>query len=281
MRHLKGVIVDFHTLYDPLALSGVILSYIPTYEKIYVSSHSLWLRADSCTGHGYVPIDGFNLLKNDFNHWGIKWLRNWCEKNLGISDQEIVKENLCASLILIKKLMQVDLFKILPSDEFIQIGSKMVSKLGLSSGTLWDCWMPFGEDKENGFYLSPDLGHSYLLGIGVVVTGKNDFRFSTNNPIIKKGIEDFMYSKFTSDKLEILKGEFVNEIEFFPPLTVREIFNLLDKEKEASGFARFVKEMESMENDFIFFTPETYFDPKLNRLTIKFAYTAYKIRTSL
>jgi hypothetical protein len=93
---MEGVVLDFYTLYDPVALSGALLSYLPTYKTLYASKRSLWLETDSPCSHSWVPISGFKQLEDGLDHWGVRWLKEWCKNSLNLPEDAVSRDNLYA-----------------------------------------------------------------------------------------------------------------------------------------------------------------------------------------
>jgi len=267
---MQGVVVDFYTLYDPVALTGAVLSYTPFYEKIYASKHSFWLEANSLSGRGCVPISGFKQFDHGLNHWGVKWLRNWCRKNLNASEDTVMKENLYASIVLIQRLVDAGMFEVLSSeDPFTQFGGEVVKNRGLAGGLTFDSMMPFGEGKENSFYLSPDLGHGFQLGIGLIFKGKDDFRFSTNNPLIQKALEQVLSIERFGKRFTIREEVFNIEIPYRHRFLVEDVFKFLDRKEFLVKSRQFMSKIEDFEKDLIYFMTEISIGKSSKGLALK------------
>jgi hypothetical protein len=202
---MRGIVVDFHTLYDPPALAGAILAYTPFYDYIYASKYSLLLEATPIRGEGFVPINGLRISSNDLNSTsmkvGLDWLQHWSKKNLDDYEYKVVRGNLFASLVLIKESIEAGLLKVLEDDdEYIRFGKKILNEKNFPTMNACDIMIPFGEKKENGFYLSPDLSISFQLGVGIVYQRESMYRFSTNNTIVEEALYQLLSSKENQTK---------------------------------------------------------------------------------
>lgn len=252
---ISGVVVDFQTLYNPPALAGAILAYTPFFDAIYVSRRSLQIAAESFDYHKFVPISGYKLLEDGLDFWGVEWLRNWCRKTLKCHGNSLVSENLYASILLIHRSIDTGILKVLPNDEdIISSGGEILKGKNLPSGITWDT-MISSQGNEVGFCFSPDLGHGFALGAGVVLGDKNDLVFSTCNPCIEQGL-DLLCRSFdgVEKKLGIIQSRSVR-FTIPPSPSVEDLFKLRDMRViELSQFSR-VMESESKE-DLIFFTPK-------------------------
>jgi hypothetical protein len=256
---MEGVVVDFYTLYDPLALAGTILTYTPFYNTIYVSRHSLWLEATSHSGGSWVPISGFKFVEDGLDFWGIEWLRNWSKRNLSVSEDTLVKENLYASIMLIQESMKTGIVKILQDDDkFLQIGGKILKDKDLSTGILYDSMMSFGEGKENGFYLSPDIGHGFQLGVGIVLGGGDKFRFSTSNGAIKESLAYLFSPEILKKRIETKRNlKFNFDVKCGQKLVVKDVFKILEEKRKIFEVVHFLEDLEQSEKNIIYFAPKT------------------------
>lgn len=254
---MEGVVVDFRTLYDPVALTGAVLTYVPFYNRIYASRHSFRLEATPITQGGWVPVDGFKQLDQGLDDPGIKWLRGWCKNSLQIPEDSIVHDNLYASIVLIQRLIDADLLKPVPfEDTFIQFAGQLLDKEDMLGALTSDSMMPFGEGKKDGFYLSPDLGHGVKLGTAVIMKAKDELRFSTSSSLIMRTLTEQVLPKLYSPlQYRTQRDELNTAISCGPTLCVDDVFRLLD-----AGIGEsepFLSRIEQSGRDLLFFMMDT------------------------
>jgi hypothetical protein len=254
---MRGVVVDFYTLYDPVALSGAVLSYLPTYKTLYASKRSFWLEAHPLGGSGWVPISGFRQLDNGLDHWGVKWLREWCKNSLNLPEDSISRDNLYASILMIQRLLDAGLLRLVPlEDAFIQFGEKVMRDKDMLSTVTFDSMMPFGKGKSNSFHLSPDLGNGFRLGTAVILNAKDELRFSTSNALIKSALEQILPIAISNRHPALTEEQMDVYVPCKGTLTVEGVFRLLEDDRFLGDTKRFLSKIEQCEKDWLYFATQ-------------------------
>lgn len=180
------ILVDFHTIFDPVKLAHALLLYIPQYGKICIPEHykNIYVTGDLNRSGDTRMWDVTTL--NDFDKW------KHDVKNFNQEKDILQRDNIAASIELLRLSFQKNLIEFvpIPSLENTESTLQKIKSKGLDKPYFLENLLVNWPFTGLGTISPQHADVGFLLS--VTLCEIDDYRLSIGNPEIKKHYNDIV-----------------------------------------------------------------------------------------